>query len=282
MVLSTGSYLVCDTLMKVVAADLPPYQVLTMRGIAALLWGLPLLFLLGHGAKAPLMFEPRVLMRNLFETAAILCYIVALTNMPIADATALMQIIPLLVLLGASFLYGERIGGLRMTLIGLGFAGAILVAQPTGAGISVYALLALASSVMGAARDLVGRRVPGHVPGMVVAMSAALVVLVFALAAHVAVEDWIAPTTRHILLMAGSGFFLIFGHFFIFMAYRVGPTGLVAPFFYSFTVWAVISGVVVFGHVPNLMAASGIVLIIASGLAVVLLDERRRRPAPVG
>ena len=73
----------------------------------------------------------------------------------------------------------------------------------------------------------------------------------------------------------------MFGHFLIFMAYRIGPTQLVAPFFYTFTLWAMISGSLVFGALPNPLALAGIALVVASGLAVVLLDERSRRPAPV-
>ena len=112
------------------------------------------------GRQLPLMFEPRVVVRNLCETAGILCYVVALANMPIADVSALAQITPLLVILGAALLLGEPVGGLRMALIGCGFVGALMVAQPTGGGISVYALLALGNAVFAAARDLVGRRVP--------------------------------------------------------------------------------------------------------------------------
>lgn len=85
------------------------------------------------------------------------------------------------------------------------------------------------------------------------------------------------PEAHHLLLMAGAGLFLIFGHFFIFMAYRVGPTGVVAPFYYCFTVWAVISGLVVFQQLPNALAIGGILLVVASGLTIVSLDERRRR-----
>ena len=73
--------------------------------------------------------------------------------------SALGQITPLLVLLGASILFRERIGGVRMALIGCGFIGALMVAQPTMQGISIYALLALANAVFCAARDLAGRRV---------------------------------------------------------------------------------------------------------------------------
>ncbi|WP_352593852.1 DMT family transporter [Mesorhizobium sp. M0633] len=277
MVVSTGSYIVNDTMMKLATAGLPPYEVLFLRGAAATLWGIPLLFMLGYGKQIPLILDAKVLRRNLLELGAILCYVVALANMQIADSTALGQITPLLMLVGSSMLFGERIGGVRLALIGLGFIGAVMVAQPTMQGISVYALLALGNAALSAARDLAGRKVAADVPGMVVAMSAVIVVLAGAGAAHLLSEQWVVPEIRHLLLMGGAGLFLIFGHFFIFMAYRVGPTSVVAPFYYCFTVWAVTSGLVVFRQLPNALAICGILLVVASGLTIVSLDERKRR-----
>jgi drug/metabolite transporter (DMT)-like permease len=277
MVTATGSYLVNDTLMKLATDGLPPYETLLLRGIAATLWSIPLLLILGYGRQIPLIANPRVLARNSMELVAILSYVVALANMPIADATALGQITPLLLLLGASIFFGERIGALRMSLICVGFAGALMVAQPTMQGISIYALLALGNAVFCALRDLVGRRVSAEVPGMIVAASAAFLVLIGAGIVHLLVEDWVVPTARHLMLLAGSGLFLVFGHFFIFMAYRVGPSASVAPFYYSFTVWAVISGLVVFDQFPNMLAVAGILLVVASGLTIVGLDRRRNR-----
>lgn len=281
MIVSTGSYLVNDTMMKLATVGLPPYEVLFLRGMAATLWGMPLLFMLGYSRQIPLIFDRKVLRRNLLELGAILCYVVALANMQIADSTALGQITPLLMLVGSSILFGERIGGMRMALIGLGFIGALMVAQPTMQGISVYAALALGNAALAAARDLAGRKVAAEVPGMIVAISAVVVVLAGAGIAHLATEQWAAPAAHHLLLIAGAGLFLIFGHFFIFMAYRVGPTSAVAPFYYSFTVWAVISGLVVFGQFPNALAVCGILLVVASGLIIVSLDERKRRLAVV-
>ncbi|MGO4840611.1 EamA/RhaT family transporter, partial [Rhizobiaceae sp. 2RAB30] len=140
---------------------------------------------------------------------------------------------PLVVLLGASLIFHEKITRLSLALVGLGFAGALLVAQPSGEGISIYAVLALANAVLCAVRDLIGRRIDVEVPGLVVAISAAFIVFLVAGASHALFEQWAMPEPRHLLLMAGSGFFLMFGHFFLFMAYRVGSTGTVAPFYYS-------------------------------------------------
>lgn len=281
MLVATGSYLINDSMMKLATAGLPSYEVLFLRGVAALIFGLPALLLLGQGKSAPRIFDGRVLTRNLLETGAILTYIVALAHMPIADVVALGQVTPLFIILAGSILFRERIGGVRMALIGLGFAGALMVAQPTMQGVSIYAVLAFANSVFSAARDIASRRVSAEIPGMAVALSAAFVVMVAAGLAHLLTETWVAPEANHLLLLLGAGFFLIIGHFFIFMAYRIGPASVVAPFYYSFSVWAVISGLVVFGDVPNRLAASGLALIVLSGLAIVLLDQRRRRLMPV-
>jgi drug/metabolite transporter (DMT)-like permease len=196
--------------------------------------------------------------------------------MPIADVTALGQITPLLVLLGASLIFGEKLGWITRMLVGVGFIGAVMVAQPSREGLSVFALLALANAVFGAGRDIASRRVATNVPGLVVAFGAIVMVLVGAGIAHIALEDWTTPSPRHLLLLGAAGLFLLGGHFFLFMAYRVGPTSMVAPFFYFFTVWAVISGVLVFGHFPNRLALAGMLLVVASGVAVVMLDQRRR------
>ena len=280
MVIATGSYLINDTLMKLATGGLPPYETLFLRGAMASLWGFPLLFILGYGKNLAQMFSPWVLARNLFEMLAILMYVVALANMPIADATALGQITPLIIIIGASIIFREKIGGVRMALIGLGFIGALMVAQPTMQGISPYALLALGNAIFCAARDITGRRVGGEVPGLVVAMSAVIVVLAGAGAAHLVSETWVPPAAEHLLLLAGSGLFLIFGHFFIFMSYRVGETAMVAPFYYFFTFWAVISGLVVFQQFPNALAITGILLVVVSGVAAVMLGERQRKLAP--
>lgn len=281
MVIATGSYLINDTLMKLATAGLPPYEVLFLRGVAATLWGVPLLLGMGYGKQAALVVSPPVLLRNIFELLAILLYMLALTNMPIADATALGQVTPLLMIIGASILFREKVGGLRMALIGVGFIGALMVAQPTMQGISPYALLALGNAIFCAARDIAGRRIPPAVPGLVVAISAVLLVLVGAGAVHLLTEQWVIPSWQHVLLIGGAGLFLVGGHFFIFMSYRVGQTAMVAPFYYFFTFWAVISGLVVFGQFPNSLAIAGIVLVVVSGVAVVLLGERQRRMVPV-
>jgi len=277
MIAATAVFSVNDTFLKLATDGLPPFEVLFLRGVAASLWAVPLVILTGNAKAIAQVADKWVVARNSMELLAVLCFIVALKNMPIADITALGQIAPMLLLLGVGLIYGERIGAPRMGLIALGFLGAVLVAQPSGAGVSPYAILGFGTAAGTALRDIVGRKVAAHIPGPVVALSAILVVGLGALACHLIFESWVMPETRHLLYLLASGLFLTIGHLCIFLAYRQGATGAVAPFYYMFTVWAVISGLVVFGTFPNALAVGGMVLILLSGVAIVLLDERRRR-----
>ncbi len=280
MITATASFVACDSCMKLVMADARPMQVLFMRGVAASLWCLPLLFMLGYRHQLRSTSNKWVLLRAVLETIAVGSYVIALAKMPIADILAIFQISPLLLLIGASLFWREHIGVSRYFIIGLGIAGALMVAQPGAPTATPYAAFGFLTALAAAARDLVARNIPRDIPVLVATFTTLAVVMVAAGIATAIYEIWVSPTPRHLLLMAVSGFFLIFGHMFVFLAFRMARAGTVAPFYYAFTVWAVLSGVLIFGSFPNLLAAAGMGLIIASGLANVALE--RRQPATKG
>jgi S-adenosylmethionine uptake transporter len=151
------------------------------------------------------------------------------------------------------------------------------VAQPGANGISPYALAAFGCAFFSVGRDLAGKRVPQGIPALVVSYSIILCVLAGSGVMTLLFERWVMPDLRHALLLAGSGLFLSIGHFCLFMSYRTGATGVVAPFFYMLAVWAVISQLIVFGSLPNPLAIAGIALILVSGVTIALFDERKRR-----
>ena len=281
IVLATGAFVANDTCMKLALSDAPPFQVLVMRGIAALLWCVPVVFAMGLIRELPKAFNRWVLLRSGSEFLAILCFITALGNMPIADVTAIAQISPLIVLLGMWLFFGEKVGGLRLALVGLGITGALMVAQPGGVASSPFAIFGFLTAVGAAFRDILSRKVPPRTPALAVTFSTLLIVMLGALVLSLLFETHVEPTFRHGWLMFIAGFFLMCGHSFVFMAYRMAPARVVAPFNYAFMLWAGLSGLIVFGDVPNALALGGMALIMAAGLAVVLLEGRSRGAKPI-
>jgi drug/metabolite transporter (DMT)-like permease len=281
MVLATGVFVTNDTFMKLATEGLPPLQVLFLRGVSATIWCVPLLFITGAVRQIRFFTDKWVVLRSVVETCAVCLFVICLANMPIADITALGQLAPMMMLLGLALFFREKLALNRLLLIAVGFAGAVLVAQPGGSGFTIFAVLGFVQAVVTGLRDVVLRKVPPAAPSLIVAFSAIIIVMIGAGAAHLTFEKWVMPDSRHLLLLLGAGLFLMIGHFAISAAYRMGEPGVVAPFYYMFAVWAVISGLVVFSTVPNPVAFVGIAMILGSGVTVALLDERKRRKLQV-
>jgi drug/metabolite transporter (DMT)-like permease len=117
---------------------------------------------------------------------------------------------------------------------------------------------------------------------LVATLATNIVVLVSSGIGMVLTEEVVMPSTQHGLFLLASGFFVTLGHFGVFMAYRHGAPGVIAPFFYSFAVWAMLSGLIVFGELPNPLALVGIAAIVASGLGIILVDRRKARALEPG
>ena len=277
MLAATAAFVVGDSFMKIVIEDLPPFEVLFLRGIAASFACAVLVALRTEWGAISGLLDVRALLRAAGETLCTLCYVVALARMPIADVIAVLQTGPLILILGAAFLLRERIGPARVALALVGFAGALMVAQPSASGVPSAALLAFGAALLGAARDLVGRGVPTSIPVTVVILATMLMMIVAAGVMSLGLETWVAPTGRHLAFLGVAGLCVAFGHFGLLLAYWLGRTSTVAPFFYSFALWGVVSGLIVWGELPNALALAGIALIAGSGVAIVVFDQRRVR-----
>lgn len=279
LVLGAFCFVLNDSLMKLVMTDLPPYQVLTMRGFFGAVFLFPMLSFSGQLRDVRSGLNRYVLLRGLLEVGAILAFIITLANAPIADVTAIFQTTPLLIVLGMAIIHREPLQGFRIALVITGFAGALMVAQPGGADSSPIAMLAFLTAFFAASRDLVGRHIPETTPVLVSTLATVLLVLAAALAVGLVAEDWRLPSGMNYATMSIAGLLMAFGHVFTFLAYKRADAQAVAPFYYSFMIWALLLGYFLFGEVPNSIALAGMALILCSGIAIIWRERRVSPPA---
>ena len=134
--------------------------------------------------------------------------------------------------------------------------------------------VAAGGAIGSALRDIAGKKVPQAIPALVVALATIIAVMAVAGFVTAFFESWVPPSRSNILMMLAAGLFLVGGHTFVFLAFRFARAAAVAPFYYTFTLWAVLSGLIVFGNVPNWLSVLGMLLILTSGLASVAMDQR--------
>jgi drug/metabolite transporter (DMT)-like permease len=273
MVLAGFTFVSCDGFLKMMLSDAPPMQTLVMRGLAATVWCFGLLAVMGQLKDLPKALGFWTMMRSLAEVIAVTCFIVALAKVPLASITAIYQIAPLLVLAGASLMWGETVGVARWVLIALGLLGALLVAQPGSDSASPYALLGFGTAIASAVRDLLTRKAAADAPGLVVTFNVIIAVLLVSYFNNQIFEGWQPIQSITWVYAIGAGLFVMLGHFFVYMSFRYASARTVAPFYYSFTLMAVAVGALIFGEMPNGLALLGIALIVVCGLGVLYFER---------
>ncbi|WP_291239873.1 DMT family transporter [Gemmobacter sp.] len=271
-----------DTCMKLVTQSLPLYQAISLRGglaSAALLavaagQGLRLARL-GRGDWAVIG------LRTAAEVAATVTFLTALLHMPLANLSAILQSLPLLVTLGAALVFGERLGWRRLSAIALGLLGVLLIIRPGTAGFDRWSVLGLISVAAVVLRDLATRRLSRAVPSTLVAICASLAVTGLGLAG-LALEGWQPMGAREGALILGAALCLVIGYLTVVMAMRVGDIGLVAPFRYMALLWAIALGWALFGTFPDRLTLTGAGIVVLAGLFTLLRERRLHAPRPAG
>ena len=266
MMASMAAFTLNDACVKLAGGDLPLFQLITVRGILASL----LIFLLAWHMKALRFRMNRVdgtliATRAAMEVVTTYFFLTALMNMPLANVTAVMQVLPLTVTLGAALVFREQVGWRRMLAIAMGFCGMLLIVRPGPDGFSWFSLYALAAVVCVTVRDLVTRRLAGEVPSLTVTLISSLAVLSFGAVASTG-EEWIAINTPVALLLIAAAIFIIGGYVFSILVMRAGEVSFTAPFRYTGLVWALVLGWLVFGEWPDQVTLLGAAIVVCSGL----------------
>ncbi|HIP79350.1 MAG TPA: DMT family transporter [Kiloniellaceae bacterium] len=266
MVISMAGFALNDATAKLVAGDLGLYQIIFLRGVfASLLMGL-LAWRQGCLIHRSSRADTRAMTwRAVADIGATLCFLTALFNMPIADATAILQSIPLAVTLAAALFLREAVGWRRYTAILVGFAGVLIIVRPGGEGFNAYALWAVAAVAFIVLRDLSTRGLSPAAPSAFVALTSSLAIT--AVSGLLALtEPWQPVSGGSLGLLAAAAVFLFFGYLFAVMTMRVGEVSYISPFRYTVLLWAMILGLILFGEVPDAWTLLGSLIIVVTGI----------------
>lgn len=278
ILVSSLVFILNDTLIKLASDRLPTGQILVMRGSVALVVIVLLLFATGTHRAWRLALHPLVFWRTVGEVAATVLYLYALFNMPIANISAVNQIVPLMTTAAGAIFLGETVGWRRWLAIGIGFVGVMIIMRPGLDGFDAYAIAALGSMAFITMRDLVTRSFPLGIPTLLVTAVTAAAVTLSGLSIS-AGENWLQPTADEWLILSGAACLLLAGYGTVILAMRGASMAVIAPFRYCIIVYAIILGYLVWGDIPDSYTLIGTAIVVATGLYSI---HRERRLAPAG
>ncbi len=187
---------------------------------------------------------------------------------PLATATTIMFLNPILLTILAIPLLGEKVTLRNWLGVIIGFLGAVVVVRPWEGSLGVVGhgvLFLLAAALMNSSYQIVTRKVRTDDP---------LTSLLYTAAAGAIVTScivpwfWQWPGAFDWLLLIASGFAGGLGHLCLIRAFRCTPASVVAPFSYSALLWAILFGFVIWNDWPDYWTIAGATLIIGSGLYI--------------
>ncbi|MCZ0963055.1 DMT family transporter [Paracoccus benzoatiresistens] len=280
MVLSMAGFAVEDSLLKIAAVSLPPGQVLITFGILGTATFALLSLLAGEPPLTRAMLGRAMVLRSLSEVTGRLFYMLAIALTPLSTASAILQATPLVVMVGAALLFGERIGPRRWLAVAFGFGGVLLILRPGTEGFGVLSLLAIMAMLGFAGRDLATRAAPVSlsfrqlgVAGFSMLIVAGLIVLPFG--GPMTTPD--APTWLALLAASAMG---VCAYTFLTVAMRTGQVGAVTPFRYTRLIFAMVAGIALFGESPDRWTIIASIVIILAGIAALRLSRQRQAVQP--
>ena len=265
-----------DTASKLATAAIPVGQITTARFLVQGALMLPIALWMRLPLRIPGKTAALITLRAVFLIASTYGFVAGVQVMPIADALAIVFIEPFILLILGHILFGNPVGPRRIAASVIGFAGALLVIQPSLTHYGTAALYPLISAFCFAFYMLITQAiatgmhpVTQQLHTSIAGSLLCLPVMFWANGSGLTELDPVLPQGLNWLWLFGVGFWAAASHMCMTMALKCAPASTLAPLHYLEIVTAVTLGYLVFGDFPNALTWAGIAIIVASGLYII-------------
>jgi drug/metabolite transporter (DMT)-like permease len=217
--------------------------------------------------------------RACFEVTARLFYVLALALTPLSATTAILQATPIVVVLGAAFLFGEKVGWRRWVAILVGLVGVLVVLRPGAESFSALSVLAVIGMLGFAGRDLASRAAPRSIATSVLGFYGFVAIVLAGLLYALLWErrEFVVPDRSAAVLLSAAVVCGVLAYGALMKAMRTGAVSAVTPFRYTRLLFGISLGVLAFGERLDLPMTSGSLIIVLAGIIILKPPAGLRR-----
>ncbi|MEP1839160.1 MULTISPECIES: DMT family transporter [Alphaproteobacteria] len=273
-----------DAIAKILGPSIPLGQLVLTRFTVQAVVLIPLVMLSRMNWRLSARAWRLTLIRTMLHILGIGFMFVSLRYLPLADAIAIVFVMPFIMLLLGHFILGEEVGLHRMAACAVGFIGTLLVIQPNFLAVGWVALLPLAVAVLFALFMLTTRQIAKEADPValqaisgVIAIALLLPLTLWGTLAGFAPASLVIPAAMDWALLVAIGLLGTFAHLLMTWSLRFAPSATLAPMQYLEIPVATIVGFWLFRELPDTVAALGIMLTVASGIYVILREQATAR-----
>ncbi len=274
-------FIAVTAVVKHAGQDLPAAEAAFLRYLLGLAFLLPFLRILSSVRIAPR--DLRLFAgRGVVHTVAVMLWFYAMTQIPIAEVTAMNYLNPVYVTLGAALFLGEPLAARRIGAVAAALCGVVVILRPGFREIETGHLAMLGTAALFGASYLCAKPLSDRYPAILIV--AMLSVTVTVGLAPFAWAVWVTPTRLDLAWMFLVAAFAQAGHYAMTRAFAAAPISVTQPVTFLQMVWAVLLGWLVFDEAPDGFVILGGAIIIASVSFIAWREARLRRgitPSPL-
>jgi drug/metabolite transporter (DMT)-like permease len=215
------------------------------------------------------------LWRSMSQFGATTFFFLSLPFIGLAEATAIADINPVLITLGAALFLGEKLGPRRIAGVIVALIGALIVIRPGGGVFTWWALMPLACALSYTTSALLTRKIGAQESVWASMVYASLFGTLVAGAALPFVWEPVAASDLWkfgLIAFLGTGAQLC-----IIRSFSITEASIVAPFAYLGIVFATFWGAVLYDQWPDRWTVIGALVIVGAGLYVWHREHRASR-----
>ena len=221
--------------------------------------------------------------RSLSGVVGMYCGFAAIALMPLADATALQFLTPILTAFLAVWLLGEHLPKTRMAVLFISLAGMLLIVRPfygddlsaaDSARFTLGVIVSLVGAVFAAFAMISVRQMTHTEPGYRIVSYLFATTSLVGLISMFFQFAW--PTPIEAVLLVLCGIFGGIAQILMTLSFRYAPTALLSALDYSLLVTAVMTGYIFFGEIPSWLTLLGSMIVVASGIALIYDASHRQ------
>ncbi|MDF0597848.1 DMT family transporter [Psychromarinibacter halotolerans] len=264
MALAMFVFSAVDTQAKFLTQTMHPIQVTWSRQLG--LFAAMLFLLARHGPSVLKTAHPWLqVFRGCLAAVSAVCFIVAVSFVPLADAVSISFIAPFIVTLLSAFILRETVGIRRWAAVTIGFLGTLIVIRPGMGVVDPAIFFVVLAAFCFALRQIVSRSLANSDRTITTVAYTALVSVVLLTLPLPFV--WQTPTTGiELILLLGVAAMAGVGEFTLIKALEVGQAAVVAPVQYSLLLWSTFYGWLIFNDLPDFWTWVGALIIVSTGL----------------
>ena len=274
--LAAACYVMSDIFMKFLSSEISIFQITFLRGLLVTFF----LFSYCYISKASFFVKEWkdrlvIAIRSILEVIMTYTFLAALFNMNVANANAILQLIPLTVLLGSFAFLRQSPKTHEWIAVLIGCLGALIIIRPGALDFNFFTIHALVAVLCLAARDLLTVRLNKNIPSNIVAFYSALMLT---LASFLLSKDpMYFGELRNSYFILYTAIFVSIGYIASVAAMRYGDVTFVSPFRYTALLWATIMGFIFFNEIPKLTTLLGGFIIILAGIYIFYKSKENRK-----